>query len=158
MNEAGGGEPQNFEVVQPPKSPETAKGSVEQERPGQEAASGKQAMPSVIRQLPVIPDVPPPQVPAAAPTDDAAVSVKSPKTAVPPTDGTAISMSSPKTAKLPAADSDLIEKQWVDKAKEIVAETKSDPYKQKHEMSKAKADYVQKRFKKTLKTDDAVIA
>ena len=141
MNEAGGGEPQNFEVVQPPKSPETAKGSVEQERPGQEAASGKQAMPSAIRPLPVIPDVPPHQVPAAAPTDDAAVSVKSPK-----------------TAKLPAADSDLIEKQWVDKAKEIVAETKSDPYKQKHEMSKAKADYVQKRFKKTLKTDDAVIA
>ena len=139
MNEAGGGEPQNFEVVQPQKSPETAKGSVEQERPGQEAAPGKQAMPSAIRPLPVIPDVPPPQVPAAAPTDDAAVSVKSPK-----------------TAKLPAADSDLIEKQWVDKAKEIVAETKSDPYKQKHEMSKAKADYVQKRFKKIVKTDDAV--
>src|SRR3989338_8119424 len=141
MNEAGGGEPQNFEVVQPPKSPETAKGSVEQERPRQESAPGKQAMPPAIQPLPVITDVPAPQVPAGAPTDDTAVSVKSPK-----------------TAKLPAADKNLIEKQWIDKTKEIVAETKSDTYKQKHEMSKAKADYVQKRFKKTLKTDDAVTA
>ena len=141
MNEAGGGEPQNFEVVQPQKSPETPKGPVEQGRPSQEAAPGKQATPPAIQLLPVIPDMPAPLAPA-----------------VPPTDGTAISMSSPKTAKLPAADSDLIEKQWVDKAKEIVAETKSDPYKQKHEISKAKADYVQKRFKKTLKTDDAVTA
>ncbi len=141
MNEAGGGEPQNFEVVQPSKSPETPKGPVERERPSQEATPGKQAAPPAVQPLPVIPDVPSPQVSAAAPTDDAVVSVRSPK-----------------TAKLPAADSDLIEKQWVDKAKEIVAETKSDPYKQKHEMSKAKADYVQKRFKKTLKTDDAVVA
>src|SRR3990167_4086100 len=141
MNEAGGGEPQNFEVVQPPKGPETPKGPVEQEHPSQEAAPGKQATPPAIQTLPVIPDVPTPQVPPGAPTDDTTISVKSPK-----------------TAKLPAADKNLIEKQWVDKAKEIVAETKSDPYKQKHEMSKAKADYVQKRFKKTLKTDDAVAA
>lgn len=141
MNEAGGGEPQNFEVVQPPKSPETPKGPIEQERPGQEATPGKQATPPAIQPLPVIPDVPAPQLPAIPTADDTTVTVRSPK-----------------TAKLPAAEKDLIEKQWVTKAKEIVAETKNDPYKQKHEMSKAKADYVQKRFKKTLKTDDAVTA
>jgi hypothetical protein len=59
------------------------------------------------------------------------------------------------TAGLPAADNDLIEKEWVAKAKNIVAQTRSDPHKQKNEMSRVKADYVQKRFNKTLKVDDA---
>lgn len=55
-----------------------------------------------------------------------------------------------------ANDSDRIEKEWVDRAKEVIERTRDDPYEQKKEMSKVKADYVQKRFNKSLRLDDAV--
>jgi hypothetical protein len=54
------------------------------------------------------------------------------------------------TGGLPAQDADLIEKEWVDKAKAIVSQTQDDPFHQKSEISKVKAEYIQKRFKKTL--------
>lgn len=62
------------------------------------------------------------------------------------------------TTSLPAADVDRIEKVWINAAKTVAAKTRSDPYTQKIEMSKVKADYIHKRFKKTIKTDDAVAA
>ena len=49
-----------------------------------------------------------------------------------------------------AADGDLIEKEWIDKAKAIVAQTQDDPFVQKNEISRVKAEYIQKRFNKTL--------
>lgn len=53
-----------------------------------------------------------------------------------------------------AADEDLIEKEWVDKAKRVIAETKDDPYRQEREVSKLQADYLMKRYGKALgKTD-----
>jgi hypothetical protein len=55
-----------------------------------------------------------------------------------------------------ATDSDRIEKQWVDKAKTIVARTKDDPHEQKTQMSKVKAEYIKTRFNKTVKADDSV--
>jgi hypothetical protein len=58
------------------------------------------------------------------------------------------------SAGLSAADVELIEKVWVEKAKSIVAQTHDDPYKQKNEMSKYKADYIKKRFNKTIPLDD----
>lgn len=63
---------------------------------------------------------------------------------------------SPSTSDLKAADADLIEKEWIERAKTIVTKTKDDPHRQKSEMSKVKADYIQKRFNKIIKTDDAV--
>lgn len=54
-----------------------------------------------------------------------------------------------------ADDVDLIEKEWVERAKAIVAQTQDDPHAQKSQMSKVKAEYIQKRFNKTVKTDDA---
>jgi hypothetical protein len=62
------------------------------------------------------------------------------------------------SVSLTAKDSDRIEKQWVDKAKTIVAHTQDDPYKQKHALSKFKADYIKKRFNKTIPSDDTVVA
>ena len=59
---------------------------------------------------------------------------------------------------LQADDADLIEKQWVTRAKSIVAQTQDDPYKQKKEMGKVKAEYIKKRFNKTIPTDDPVSA
>lgn len=56
-----------------------------------------------------------------------------------------------------AEDSDLIEKEWVEKAKQVVEETKHDPYLQGKEVSKLQADYLKKRYGKTvnLPTDGA---
>ena len=50
-----------------------------------------------------------------------------------------------------ADDADLIEKEWVEKAKEIVAQTKHDPFLQNKEVNKMKADYLKKRYNKDLK-------
>lgn len=52
---------------------------------------------------------------------------------------------------LVAADEDLIEMEWVNKAKKIVNETKSDPYLQEREISRLQASYLQKRYGKEVK-------
>ena len=51
---------------------------------------------------------------------------------------------------LVANDDDLIEKEWVDKAKKIIVETKDDPYRREQEVSKLQADYLLKRYGKEL--------
>jgi hypothetical protein len=48
-------------------------------------------------------------------------------------------------------DTDLIEKEWVNKAKQIVEQTKDDPYKQSEELTVFKADYMKKRYNRTIK-------
>jgi len=50
-----------------------------------------------------------------------------------------------------AADEEVIEKEWVDKAKKIITETKDDPHKQEQEVSKLQADYLKKRYGKDIK-------
>lgn len=50
-----------------------------------------------------------------------------------------------------AADEDLIEKEWVEKAKKVIAETKHDPHLQEKAVSKLQADYLQKRYGKVVK-------
>lgn len=51
-----------------------------------------------------------------------------------------------------AADEDLIEKEWVDKAKKIIAETRDDPHRREQEVGKLQADYLRKRYGKELGT------
>lgn len=53
-----------------------------------------------------------------------------------------------------ADDVDVIEKEWVDKAKKIVSATKSDPHTQEREVSKLQADYLMKRYNKKLKVNE----
>lgn len=53
-----------------------------------------------------------------------------------------------------ADDTDLIEKEWVIKAKEIVAKTSHDPHLQNREMNKFKADYLKKRYNKDIKLSE----
>lgn len=53
-----------------------------------------------------------------------------------------------------ADDADLIEKEWVMRAKAIVTHTKDDPYKQNNAMNKVKADYLKKRYNKDLKLNE----
>ncbi len=49
-----------------------------------------------------------------------------------------------------AADEDLIEKEWVDKAKKIIAETKDDPAQREKAVGRLQADYLKKRYGKEL--------
>ncbi len=51
-----------------------------------------------------------------------------------------------------AGDNDLIEKEWVLKAKQIVEHTAEDPFSQQEELSKMKADYLKKRYNKDMGT------
>ena len=53
-----------------------------------------------------------------------------------------------------AEDTDLIEKEWVDKAKDIVEKTRSNPYKQQEELAKMKADYLKKRYNREIRPLD----
>lgn len=49
-----------------------------------------------------------------------------------------------------ANDDDLIEKEWVDKAKKVLAETKDDPYRREQEVNRLQADYLLKRYGREL--------
>lgn len=50
-----------------------------------------------------------------------------------------------------ADDVDVIEKEWVKRAKVIVEMTRDDPHQQNKQLSAYKADYVRKRYNKELK-------
>jgi hypothetical protein len=49
-----------------------------------------------------------------------------------------------------ANDDDLIEREWVDKAKKIIVETKDDPYRREQEVGRLQADYLRKRYGREL--------
>ncbi|USN96424.1 MAG: hypothetical protein H6797_05125 [Candidatus Nomurabacteria bacterium] len=53
-----------------------------------------------------------------------------------------------------ASDDDLIEKEWVDRAKGIIAETQNDPYRREQEVNKLQIDYLRKRYGKELGTSN----
>jgi hypothetical protein len=61
----------------------------------------------------------------------------------------------PSTTNMPtpqlADDSDLIEKEWVDKAKRIVQANLENPYEQSRELTSLKADYMKKRYNKDIR-------
>lgn len=136
MNPNRGESQINFEL--PREQPPTPEDDGQRPEQGQEAPPvrqeqvGKQAPVS----LPVTQDIPaaePTAIPAAQDDDLAFPS------APPQTD---------------AQDSDHIEPIWINRAKDVIATTHNDPFKQKHEMSRVKAEYIQKRFNKTIKTDE----
>ena len=51
-----------------------------------------------------------------------------------------------------ADDVDVIEKEWVDKAKQIIELTKDNPHQQEREVGKLQQDYMQKRYGKKIKS------
>ena len=51
---------------------------------------------------------------------------------------------------LVAADEDLIEKEWVDKAKEIILHTRDDPHARTQKVNELQRDYLQKRYGRTV--------
>ncbi len=61
----------------------------------------------------------------------------------------------PQTATAPAtplvaADEDVIEKEWVDKAKEIIDQTKDDPHTRTQKVNELQRDYLHKRYGKVV--------
>lgn len=53
-------------------------------------------------------------------------------------------------APLVAADEDLIEKEWVDKAKEIIEQTQGDPHARTQKVNELQRDYLKKRYGKVV--------
>lgn len=57
----------------------------------------------------------------------------------------------PAVATYDEDDDSEIDQEWVNKAKDIVEQTKDDPFSQSRELNKAKADYLKTRFNKEFK-------
>lgn len=103
------------------------------ERRGAQSIEQGVSHPSLAAQSPIAV----PALQSAYPTKDQGVT---------PSKGTA----STDTSTLIADDVDLIEKEWVYKAKEIVEKTKTDPHDQSKKMNEVKAGYLKKRYNKEL--------
>lgn len=83
--------------------------------------------------------LPPIAVPTIGPTPDE------------PVDDTAAA-----ATPLIADDVEVIEKEWVDKAREIVRQTKNDPYAQEQAVEALQRAYLKKRYNKDLKSSTSV--
>lgn len=90
--------------------------------------------------------VAPPPLPAAAQPVDPAAQTQA------PAQPTSNLLNTPMPSA--ADDTDLIEREWVDKAKAIVEHTRADPHLQNQEINKMKADYIQKRYNRQIKIDE----
>lgn len=118
------GNGQNVEHFPLPPSPETSV-----ERGHEQFEQRSESAPATVANPPVLP------APVAAPQPPA------PTANVPAGDD---------DLPLVANDDDLIEKEWVDKAKKIIVQTKDDPYRREQEVGKLQADYLRKRYGKEL--------
>jgi hypothetical protein len=93
-----------------------------------------------------------PNTPAAgAPADAATAAWLAPTVPVGPAQGTggATKQGTPAVPEI-ADDGDLIEKEWVMKAKQIVDHTRQDPHRQTKELHAFKAEYMKKRYNKVI--------
>lgn len=60
----------------------------------------------------------------------------------------------PSQSNLIAEDVDLIEKEWVERAKDIVHKTKDNPYLQNQALTQMKVDYIKKRYDKNVQMSE----
>ncbi|HTH71806.1 MAG TPA: hypothetical protein VL737_00390 [Candidatus Pristimantibacillus sp.] len=60
----------------------------------------------------------------------------------------------PMTQSAPAGSDDDIDREWVDRAREIVEKTKGDPFAQSQELSKFKAEYLKNRHNRDTKAGE----
>ena len=131
--------PQRAPEQMPPQIPQPGEFDAGQqaEQVGERSPEREQYMQS-IDQAPQL--APPPMLPVPAPV---VVPVPS---AAPVQDDT--------TMPTVANDDDLIEKEWVDKAKKIIADTRDDPYRREREVNRLQTDYLMKRYGKELGAAD----
>ena len=83
---------------------------------------------------------------------DAAASASTAAAIAVPVTPVQVPQSQPTVSATPlvAADEDLIEKEWVDKAKEIINQTKDDPHARTQKVNELQRDYLQKRYGKVV--------
>jgi hypothetical protein len=119
----------------PQPLPEVPQAAVDPERPTEAPYGAVQ---------PVVPLVTPPMAPnpLAGGVDPAVPSI-------------AATAPAPSAVQSPAVadDGDKIEAAWVAKVKAILRQTKSNPYQQNQQMALLRADYLQKRYHKTIKVN-----
>ncbi len=117
--------PSNGEMGGAFSNPETGVGGIERQEQLVQAVRAEQtAVPPVILPIPALP----------VSDDVSASAVGQPAVSTPAV----------------ANDDDLIEKEWVDKAKKVLAETKDDPYRREQEVGRLQADYLAKRYGRKL--------
>lgn len=99
----------------------------------QETAPSRQER-SPIEMAPPVPMQPLPPIPAQSPLAGASA------------DDSTITSSNP----ISANDDDMIEKEWVNRAKQILTQTKDDPYAREKAIGELQRDYLMKRYGKQL--------
>lgn len=102
-------------------------------------------VPAAAEQAPPAPERTP--VPAGPPMS--AISLPGPVPPAPPAAAGSVTPALPTTPAID--DDDRVEKVWVEKAKQIVEHTRDDPHKQSQELTVFKADYMKKRYGKSIK-------
>lgn len=63
----------------------------------------------------------------------------------------ALGTSAPTATPAATDDDTAVDKEWIEKAKRIVAQTSENPYEQNRQLAHVKADYLQKRYGKVIK-------
>lgn len=89
--------------------------------------------------------------PATQPVVSVPASMPQPAPVAPQTPSAPAVSTADSATPLVADDVDVIEKEWVDKAKKIVSSTKEDPHAQEQQVSRLQADYLMKRYNKQIK-------
>ena len=96
--------------------------------------------------------LPMPTAPARAPGQPAGPIVGDAPAPAPQTAAQQPSAAAPvANTPMTAADSSIIEGEWIAKAQQIVAATANDPFEQNRQLAALKADYMQKRYGKSVK-------
>jgi hypothetical protein len=132
-----GPENQSFELP-PPIAPQEKQFELSAERAGTPAPEGQASVrpPAFGSMVSMQPALTPSGGPAVVPAS--------------PVSGSMLS-SMQQVTPAAADDNDIIEREWVSKAKAIIARTVNDPRAQAIELSKFKADYIQKRYNRSVK-------
>ncbi len=133
----------SFEIPKTAENPPTYSGGQELD-PNLAIEGTREILPA-----PMQPQV---QIPGQAPTVSSAQSLQVTTGSFPPPQ-TALTADD---SHIIADDIDVIEKEWVDRAKKIISLTSSDPYAEAKELTKLKVTYMKKRFNKDLPIDDEV--
>lgn len=125
-----------------PQTHEVINGNVGPEKSAEQSHDGKRESREVLREGPK--GDPVASVPPLPPVLDTSLVVQP----------VADDSQSGSTSGMPtvAADVDLIEKEWVDRAKLIVSKTRDDPHEQESEVGKLQAEYLRKRYGRDINT------
>ncbi len=131
---------ETFQPADPVAAPELGQVEAAKGQPAERAPSRPE---QAAKPSPVLPAV------SSHPVDNSAAGAQASSLDPVKAPSTAVSNGNPQIAD----DIDVIEKEWVQKAKKIVDETREDPKRQKDMLSEFKADYMKKRYNKDIKIE-----